>query len=180
MNNVDSRKGISDTNDIKDEDDNKIIYKSRGITGLQNLGNTCFMNAALQALSNCPQLTQYMLVHGPNNVKGDLAKSYARLIKEMWDPDKPTLVVPNYVLQSIREACPFFKGYRQQEDVQEFLRCFLVQLHDEVKEVIDVDDIKSDKKVKQFVSNKDGIEESDDDENKDKYNLITQLIFIID
>ena len=32
-----------------------------GVTGLSNLGNTCFMNSALQCLSNTSPLTNYFL-----------------------------------------------------------------------------------------------------------------------
>lgn len=32
-----------------------------GLTGLQNLGNTCFMNSSLQCLSHTPKLVDYFL-----------------------------------------------------------------------------------------------------------------------
>jgi ubiquitin carboxyl-terminal hydrolase 4/11/15 len=64
-----------------------------GLCGLSNLGNTCFMNSALQCMSNTPPLTEYLLSgryeseineSNPLGMRGEMAKAFAELIKQMW------------------------------------------------------------------------------------------------
>uniref|UniRef100_A0A665XDQ9 Ubiquitin carboxyl-terminal hydrolase n=1 Tax=Echeneis naucrates TaxID=173247 RepID=A0A665XDQ9_ECHNA len=107
-----------------------------GLTGLKNIGNTCYMNAALQALSNCPPLTQFFLECGSlvrTDKKPALCKSYQKLVSDLWHKNRPSYVVPTNLFQGIKAINPMFRGYSQQ-DSQEFLRCLMDQLHEELKE----------------------------------------------
>uniref|UniRef100_A0A4W6FUH9 Ubiquitin carboxyl-terminal hydrolase n=1 Tax=Lates calcarifer TaxID=8187 RepID=A0A4W6FUH9_LATCA len=109
-----------------------------GLTGLKNIGNTCYMNAALQALSNCPPLTQFFLECGGlvrTDKKPALCKSYQKLVSDLWHKNRPSYVVPTNLFQGIKAINPMFRGYSQQ-DSQEFLRCLMDQLHEELKEAL--------------------------------------------
>mmetsp|Transcript_3430 Transcript_3430/g.5190 ORF Transcript_3430/g.5190 Transcript_3430/m.5190 type:complete len:915 (-) Transcript_3430:35-2779(-) len=123
--------------DVDEEDrGRKGITKSpKGLCGLQNLGNTCYINAALQALSNCRPLTRFFLKCRPyweRNDRARLLQDYGDLIKEMWSGNKRACNPTSFV-RSMWQVNSQFKGYGQQ-DSQEFLRCFLAALHDQMKE----------------------------------------------
>jgi len=78
-----------------------LLYKSghdksqrpEGLAGLENIGNTCYINAALQLLMHTPLLrdffanSPYLLVDRDDV---NLAQSYARLLKECQEKDRVT------------------------------------------------------------------------------------------
>eukprot|EP01059_Diplonema_ambulator_P012472 TRINITY_DN227_c2_g1_i2.p1 TRINITY_DN227_c2_g1~~TRINITY_DN227_c2_g1_i2.p1 ORF type:complete len:847 (+),score=241.01 TRINITY_DN227_c2_g1_i2:32-2542(+) len=115
-----------------------------GQCGLWNLGNTCFMNSALQCTSSCEELVEYFKSgaykkhlnrNNPLGAKGRLAEEYAALMQAMWSGEYMSLS-PSKLKSVIDEFAPRFSGY-QQHDSHELLSFLLDGLHEDVNLVRD-------------------------------------------
>ena len=117
--------------------------KPRGVVGLANLGNTCYMNSALQCVRSVEELTQYFLSNAykkelnPSNPlghNGEVARVYASLLKELYSEAPSTSFSPRNFKTTIGKYGPSFSGYGQQ-DSQEFLLFLLDGLQEDLNRI---------------------------------------------
>lgn len=110
--------------------------------GLQNLGNTCFMNSAIQCLVHCEDLTRFFLCEdytkkinksNPLGTKGKLALAYADILKTMKS-GKDMSIAPWSLKKTISSVAAQFEGY-QQHDSHEFLNYLISGLHEDLNEI---------------------------------------------
>ncbi|KAK4787420.1 hypothetical protein SAY86_011253 [Trapa natans] len=120
-----------------------------GLTGLQNLGNTCFMNSAIQCLVHTPELARYFQEdyhreinwHNPLGMVGELAMAFGELLRKLWVPGRFP-VAPRAFKVKLARFAPQFSGYNQ-HDSQELLAFLLDGLHEDLNRVKDKPYIKS-------------------------------------
>ncbi len=120
------------------------VSESGGMCGLNNLGNTCFMNGAVQALLHADPLVRYFLAghykkelnkKNPLGMKGELAVALGDLVKEVWRSSGITAVAPKQLKHVIGRFAPQFQGY-QQHDAHELLAFLLDGVHEDLNRVL--------------------------------------------
>ncbi|XP_034230105.1 uncharacterized protein LOC117638965 [Thrips palmi] len=103
-----------------------------GVCGLRNLGNTCFMSAGLQCLSNTPTLLHFF-VNRPQLDKiptESLTAQFSALLHRMWSGEN-RVVHPVDFKHALGVHFPQFQDYRQ-HDCQEFLALLLDSFHEQL------------------------------------------------
>jgi ubiquitin C-terminal hydrolase len=102
--------------------------ESEGTSGLQNLGNTCFMNSVIQSL-NCIEPLNDFVVRFQLNKPNSLCSSLGKLLQQLRNRSK---IVPREFYSGVLKKFPQFRGSEQQ-DAHEFLRVIIEALIEETR-----------------------------------------------
>ena len=123
------------------------FYKNKGLSGLANLGNTCFINSCIQVLSHTYELNYFLEEETyKNKIKNKcdsvLILEWDNLRKILWNSN--CIVSPGKFIKTIQKVASIkniemFTGYSQ-NDLPEFLLfiidCFHNSLSREIKMTI--------------------------------------------
>jgi len=110
-----------------------------GLTALQNLGNTCYMNSSVQCLSFIPELRSYLIADdylsdinkdNPLGYKGELARVFSVFLKQMWFGISSVISPREFRLATAQLYQQW--DTTQQQDAEEFLRWLLDGLHEDL------------------------------------------------
>ncbi|KAJ2929686.1 hypothetical protein H1R20_g7424, partial [Candolleomyces eurysporus] len=114
-----------------------------GISGLKNLGNTCYMNAPIQCLSATVPFSSFFTdgrwknaINFTNKMgsQGKLVQAFAKLLRDMWGGDLPYLTPVDFR----RGICQLNQQYigSDQHDSQEFLSFLLDGIHEDLNRIM--------------------------------------------
>jgi len=127
---------------------NHEFYYKKGLCGLKNLGNTCYINSITQCLNNNSAFIDYLL---SETYKEDLnpkcsiglIEQFIELSKQIYS-QKDSYINPGkylYKIKEIAEKSPCYSeliGYGQ-ADSQEFLQFFLEKIHEQLKYKVEME-----------------------------------------
>ena len=114
-------------------------YKDKGLSGLANLGNTCYLNSCMQILSHCYPLNEIIDNIDTNSINkiddSILLIEWNNLRNLMWS--KNCVISPNRYVNTVRRISKsknieLFSGFAQ-NDLPEFLVFIIDAFHNSLK-----------------------------------------------
>lgn len=111
-------------------EEEELFGKDKGLVGLSNQGNTCYMNSALQCLRFTLPLSSF-LIQNDIDTDNNLLKSYINIVRKTWE-HKTGSLTPKVFKKHLGNSNRMFSGYRQ-HDSQEFIIHLLDVIHEALK-----------------------------------------------
>jgi ubiquitin carboxyl-terminal hydrolase 8 len=125
--------------------------QDKGLVGLANLGNTCYLNSTIQALRNTTELTAFFLegrhqefLKGKqdSNKSVILAKAYVDLLQCLWSGHRSQFIRPVGFFNDMCKAVDdtVFDQFKMKiaHDGHEFLMFMLDNLHEALAEEVNI------------------------------------------
>jgi len=111
-----------------------------GLTGLKNMGNTCYMNSILQCVSNTAPLANYFVtgefekdLNAKSETRGQISKEFAELLIQLWSSQYKS-ICPTDLKRTIGRFKSEFSG-NDQQDAHELVLTLMDWLHKETNKV---------------------------------------------
>lgn len=124
-------------------------FKDNGLKGLRNLGNTCFLNTALQCFSNTLPLTRYIKSGEykkklrEDRIHKDLTIDWENMLDLIWEDEKKDdyFIGPRGFVTEVQKiarqiGADEFMQMGDHKDVQEFITFFINTMHESLAEKI--------------------------------------------
>ena len=125
-----------DSEDLMDHDNN-------GVVGLSNIGNTCYMNTALQCILHTSALKNFLMSenlekeinkNNPLGTKGEILLALADLFRSYWRTSFGR-INPSKFKYLVGRHLSTFEGFSQ-HDSQEFLSQILDAVHEDANRIL--------------------------------------------
>ncbi len=120
-------------------------YKDMGLTGLANVGNTCYLNSCMQIISHTYELNNFL---NNKNYKNKLNKNPDTLLLVEWDNLRELMwssnctIAPNGYVNAVKKVSikknrDIFSNYSQ-NDIQEYILFLLDCFHNALSREVDM------------------------------------------
>lgn len=121
-------------------------YKDKGLSGLANLGNTCFLNSCMQVLSHTYELNDFLDKSSwqkkiKSKIDGALLLEWNDLRRILWSEN--CIISPNRFVKAVQKTahikkCDLFTGY-DQNDLPEFLLFIIDSFHNAISREVNME-----------------------------------------